>query len=251
MKKYSLSIKIRKIVVCMISVLLISNITVLTGCSKKQSESENNKVTVNKNIDKENDTTEKENSKEENETEKSNEDTTTDSSKGTDDKKTKEQEDKIKFVKHELSKDSKASFNTQWEKSIDSKLSACIEGKGPDGIEEGIGKVYVKNSSSQENWYLELAASGKQISPKVDLEWIDNENIAVIVGLGYGTVSMGGNLYKINVNTGKTEVLYDTKSEKKQVISLKKVHNKLELNILVYDDDNFNKNHTEKKTINL
>lgn len=251
MKKHSLSIKIRKIVVSLLSVLLISNIMVLTGCSKKQNESENNKVTVNKNVDKDNESIDQEKTKNESETEKNN-DYTTKEDTSTSNKDTKDKEEsKIKFVKHELSKEDKAEFNTTWKKSINSKLSACIEGKGPEGIEEGIGKVYVKNSVSKENWCLELESSEKQISPKVDLEWIDNENIVIIVGMGYGTVSMGGNLYKVNVNTGKTEVLYDTKNEKKEVISLKKVDNKLELNILVYDDDNFDKNHTEKKTINL
>lgn len=245
-------IKYKKIAYLMLSVLFISSIISFTGCSKNKDNVDNNKVTTNKNgitdskdIDKK---TEDENTKSDAEGTKNEFAGEGKEESGEDISKT--EENKVKFVKHQLEKSVEPEFGTPWKKSINKKLSACIEGKGPDAEEEGIGKIYVHDLSTGVKWSLEVIAGENQNSPK-SMEWIDDENIISIVGLGHGTVAMGGNLYKINVKTAETTLLYDTKSSKKQVISVKKVENKLELQILVYDDEELIKNHTEKKVIDL
>ncbi|WMJ80384.1 DUF4652 domain-containing protein [Clostridium sp. MB40-C1] len=235
-------------IVCL---MLAGNIAVLTGCSKNKVE--NNAVASQSDTSKNNEVV-VENSEEK--AKNNNEDTKKDIEKKESNKKpmaSKQGESKkgFNFVKHKLDKNKEPGFSTQWKKSTNSKLSACIEGKGPDGNEEGVGKIYVKDLSSNEKWFLELITEDKQNSPKINLEWLDDENIAIIMGMAYGTVGVGGNVYKVNVKTGKTEVLYNTNSTKKQVISMKKANNSLELEVLIYDDDNFENSHNEKKIINL
>lgn len=254
MKTKNKFIKYKKNVCLMLSMLFISSIISFTGCSKNKNKDkvENTQVTTDKNeianskeIDKK---TEDKSVKADVKDTKNESGGEAKEESGEDISKT--EENKVKFVKHQLEKSIEPEFGTPWKNSVNKKLSVCIEGKGPDAEEEGIGKIYVHDLSTGMKWSLEVIAGETQNSPK-SIEWIDDENIISIVGLGHGTVAMGGNVYKINVKTGETTSLYDTKSAKKQVISSKKVGNKLELQILVYDDDEFIKNHTEKKTIVL
>lgn len=245
-------INYKKIAYLMLSVLFISSIISFTGCSKNKDKVENTKVTTDKNEIVDSKDTDK---KTEDENVKSDAKDTKNESGGDVKEEagediSKAEENKVKFVKHQLEKSVEPEFGTAWKNSINKKISACIEGKGPDAEEEGIGKIYVQDLSTGVKWSLEVIAGENQNSPK-SIEWIDDENIISIVGLGYGTVAMGGNVYKINVKTGETTLLYDTKSLKKQVISAKRVENKLELQILVYDDEELIKNHTEKKVIDL
>ncbi|MCY6371512.1 DUF4652 domain-containing protein [Clostridium ganghwense] len=234
--------KITSFILCM---LLITSPISLIGCTKNKDKVEENKVAADKN----NTTDIKDKDKiPEN---KDQESGAKDNKSNAEEEETgKEEENTVKFVKHQLDKKIEPEFGTEWENSVNKKLSACIEGKGPDAEEEGIGKIYLKDLSSGEKWALEVVAGENQNSPK-SIEWIDDENIISIVGLGYGTVALGGNVYKINTKTGKTTLLYDTKNSRKQVISAKKVENKLELQILVYDDEELMKNHTEKMVIDL
>ncbi|MCS4465054.1 DUF4652 domain-containing protein [Clostridium botulinum] len=61
-----------------------------------------------------------------------------------------------------------------------------------------MGKVYLKENNTNKLWLLKINEIKDQKSPKF-LYWIDDENLLVIIGHGYGTVSKGGNLYCINV----------------------------------------------------
>ncbi|OFI06851.1 hypothetical protein CLOACE_06440 [Clostridium acetireducens DSM 10703] len=150
----------------------------------------------------------------------------------------------VKFDKKELEKENSINFNTPWESSPNGKLFACIEGKGESAQEEGIGKVCVKDL--QNNIFsFEIVSSKKQLSPK-DLEWLDDENVLVVIGHAYGTISKGGNIYVLNTNTGECNLLYDTKDNKREIISCKvesrnsKTAN-IKINMNIYEDDNFTK----------
>jgi len=159
---------------------------------------------------------------------------------------------KIQYTKQQLEKTTEPEFATKWIDSDNKKFSACIAERGPEALEEGIGKIFIKDLSSGEKWSLELIPGEEQNSPKY-IQWIDDENLINIVGLGYGTIVLGGSLYKTNIKTGETTVIYEAKIPKIQVLSAKISKDKatLELQLLVYDDEEFTKNHTEKKTISL
>lgn len=219
--------------------LLISSVTSFGGCSKKDNTVKNetvNGTNVNKQEEKPGETVKEE-----------------DNSTQTEEKdNVVPGESKIKYTKQQLEKTAEPEFATKWIDSENKKLSACITERGPDAQEEGIGKIFIKDLSSGEKWSLELILSEEQNTPKY-IQWIDDENLINIVGLGYGTIVLGGSLYKTNVKTGETTVLYEAKIPKIQVLSAKVSKDKatLELQLLVYDDEEFTKNHTENKTISL
>ncbi|KOA19857.1 hypothetical protein CLHOM_19460 [Clostridium homopropionicum DSM 5847] len=232
-------ISYKKLVSLGLSFLLISSLLSFGGCSKKDNTIKNetvNGTNINKEEDKPNETVKEEDNNNQTE-EKDN---------------VIPGKSKVQYTKQQLDKNTEPEFATKWIDSENKKFSACISGRGPDAQEEGIGKIFIKNLSSGEKWSLELIPGEEQNSPKY-IQWIDDENLINIVGLGYGTIVLGGSLYKTNINTGETTVLYEAKIPKVQVLSAKisKDKSNLELQLLVYDDEEFTKNHTEKKTISL
>lgn len=163
-----------------------------------------------------------------------------------------------KFKKFDIDKTYKATFNTPWKTSDSKRYSATVEGKGEGAIEEGIGKVILKDSQTGEQWSFELIENEKQFTPK-NVAWIDDETLLVIIGYGYGRVSLGGDIYFLNINTSEVtkadpenKAKTDEKSQITKVLAVKKLSTKeLELNLemLVYEDEVLNKNHTENRTI--
>lgn len=150
------------------------------------------------------------------------------------------------FKTQSLIAGTEAKFATAWKNSDDKKLSACIEGKGTEAIEEGVAKLYIKDLGTKDIKSFEIV--NKESSKKTPkyLEWKDNENLLVIVGEAYGTVSDGGNVYLLNVNTGKLSLVYNALTTKQEVVSIKKVQEGYEFTLKVYDDDNFKNSHKEK-----
>ncbi|KEI03874.1 hypothetical protein ADU80_09380 [Clostridium botulinum] len=156
----------------------------------------------------------------------------------------------MKFIKKKINEKTEPKFSTKWKEAGKNKISACIEGKGPDAEEEGVGEIYIKNLKNKEMWALNLSQKQQKDTPKY-IEWFDDNNLMVIIGSAHGTVSQGGNLYKVNVNTGETTEIYNTKDKKRQVLSAKLNGDKLNLNILVYENDDLLDSHKESKTINI
>lgn len=151
-----------------------------------------------------------------------------------------------KFNKIEITANPK--FSTPW-KTYNS-VKACIDGKGETASEEGIGKVIVKDSSGKMYSY-EIADNKKQDSPKY-VEWWDDKNLLIVIGLGYGTISQGGSLYSLNIETGKLSLVYKV-NDKQNVVAVTKVKNKdsnydLYIKMLVFEDDNYTKSHYEEFT---
>lgn len=165
------------------------------------------------------------------------------------------------FKKKALDKKFKLEFNTPWESSPNKKYSATVEGKGGNAQEEGIAKLIIKDLSTGEQWSFELINNEeKQFTPKV-VKWMDDKHLLVIIGYGYGMVDKGGELYVLNIidssiykadpnNTAKLE----KNSQVTKIVSVKELPSKdLEINVevLVFDDDNLNTSHTENRTIVL
>ncbi|MDF2881948.1 MAG: hypothetical protein K0R54_2505 [Clostridiaceae bacterium] len=136
-------------------------------------------------------------------------------------------------------------FHTPWKASLDNKLSACVDGIGNNASEEGIGTILLKNNSNNDVWRLQLKNNSEQNSTKF-IEWYDNNNLFVIIGYGHGTLSPGGSVYLLNINDLKTTAIYEEDSNKKdQIISVDKSMNRINFKVLIYDDDNYVKSHTE------
>ncbi len=152
----------------------------------------------------------------------------------------------IKFIKKEMDDNSTVSFNTSWKSNKSGSYNACIEGKGSEGLEEGTGKIIIKGSQKVYSFQIE---SNDKLSPKY-LEWADDKNLLVVIGYTNGSVSKGGDLYILNIDTGDNEILIKMPSKKQQIISADKNGNTVNLKVNVYDDDVYNKCHVENWTIN-
>lgn len=151
---------------------------------------------------------------------------------------------KITIEKKEFdSKNSKEKEDIKWQESKNNKFSAAIKGRGNNGEEEGVGTICVKDKENK-IWNIKVK-NDKQDTPK-NLLWLDDENILVVIGHAYGTVSKGGDLYNINVKTNKISEIYKRKDLKKEVVSVKKEDEFLVLNMNVFEDDNFSKSHKEE-----
>lgn len=227
-------IKIKSVKYISISIFVLILIFVITACEKNENTSATNTKNSSLNL--------------ENKNEKSSDDSVkldTKNDKVEINKTDIKNSNEIKFIKKKLSNNMKINFNTPWQSSGNKEYSASIEGKGEEALEEGQGKIIVKGHN--EVYSFELVNNPKK-SPKF-IEWADNKNLLVIIGESRGTVSKGGNLYILNVDTGKTRILLQTSSNKQQIMSIKKEGNKLSLRVNVYDDDIYNKSHVENWTI--
>jgi hypothetical protein len=139
-------------------------------------------------------------------------------------------------------------FGTPWKASPNGKVEVSIDGKGPTAGEEGIAQLLINDKASNNKWILSLTENVKQYTPKF-VEWLNEENLLVIIGYSHGTVSPGGEIFKVNINTGSTELVYGLPSNREQVVSFKKGNNELSLQVVVYTDDNMNEYKTEQRTI--
>lgn len=165
----------------------------------------------------------------------------------TDAKSTKPQNDYVpELSKKQLERGKKPTFSTAWKSSANGAFSACIEGKGQEAAEEGVGKIFVKDSNGTTSSF-EITNNNK-ISP-IYIEWLDNKNLFVIIGSAQGTVSKGGNLYLLDVTTGKLSSVLQPTDKKQQIMTAKKSGNNVSLKVNVYEDEAYNKSHTENWTI--
>lgn len=162
------------------------------------------------------------------------------------------------FEKVQLAKNANPKFNTPIVKSPDGKFQATVEGRGPEGIEEAEGKIYIKDLSTGESWNYSLTNNTKQYSPK-QVAWLNDGNILVIVGNAQGTVSgNGGGLYVLNLQTAKAYTADPTNSiklvedgGKTEIIKVNSANEQnIQVQVKVYDD-NLNNFTTETKTISF
>ncbi|MBY6998119.1 DUF4652 domain-containing protein [Clostridium botulinum] len=235
-------LKNKKIALTLITLIIFS---FSIGCTKENKSSVENTKQEEQKVESNNNDKEEKDKK--NNTEAKNEEKK-------DEKEVSEKTNFSKVEKEEIvDKKLQGENNTEWKESEQKKYSAIVEGKGNNGEEEGIGKVYLKENNTNKLWLLKINEIKDQKSPKF-LYWIDDENLLVIIGHGYGTVSKGGNLYCINVKNDTITPVYEAKYNKHEVISAEKVKDNsgktsLILTLNVYEDDNFIKSHKEKITI--
>lgn len=160
---------------------------------------------------------------------------------------TNPQKDSVpKLSKKQLEEGKKATFSTAWKASDNGSFSACIEGKGQEAAEEGVGKIFVKDSNNNISSF--EITDNNQISP-LYIEWLDNKNLFVVIGSAHGTVAKGGSLYLLNVGTGKLSSVLQPSDKKQQIMTAKKSGNDISLKVNVYEDEAYNKSHMENWTI--
>ncbi|USK46359.1 DUF4652 domain-containing protein [Cytobacillus oceanisediminis] len=81
-------------------------------------------------------------------------------------------------------------------------------------------------------------------------KWLDNQNIAVIIGYGAGMVAVGGNVFIYNIKDRSLKQLTNYPSEI-QITQLSKKYSALELQGIKYIDDNHSRFEGFKEKIAL
>lgn len=135
--------------------------------------------------------------------------------------------------------------------SPDNKRNALIYGKGSEMTEEGYSKVILQDLAKNEYYIIELNDKKAQLTVK-EITWRNNNNILAIVGMAYGMVTRGGNVYDLNLDTDELFLVYKTKDKKTEVTSIKRGDEfHYILNINEYTDDNMMESKQYKESITL
>ena len=149
----------------------------------------------------------------------------------------------FKYNVASMSSDTKIEFNTPWQASPLGKLKATIEGKGEKASDEGYSHIIIKDANLNKLTKLTFEDQEKNHLTARNLEWIDEDNLFVILGQSFGTVSKGGDIYKVNILSGETTVYLKVANSKEEFTSVHKVENVFKFEKYVYEDDNFTKGH--------
>ncbi|QUW23372.1 DUF4652 domain-containing protein [Sporosarcina sp. Marseille-Q4063] len=102
---------------------------------------------------------------------------------------------------------------------------------------ESLGSLYLIDLDTLESEALIIPKDDTSV-PK-EVIWIDNENLAIIMGFGSGTISIGGNVFIYNISTDELNQLTHHDS-KIQITNIKlKEPTTLQLKGIKYTDENF------------
>lgn len=136
-------------------------------------------------------------------------------------------------------------FHTGWKDSPDKSKKATVDGRGEDSIEEGYGTLVIRNGESDR--LITLASKENQLTIK-SAEWIDDDRLFLIVGMAYGTVSKGGQLYEVKLDDLSARKVFPDLSENEEITSiLNNGNGTFAYGVHTYTDDNFNEGYTEQK----
>ncbi len=100
---------------------------------------------------------------------------------------------------------------------------------------ETLGELYLYNSRNNSNELILDIDSMPQQNTVKQVKWINNDYLLAIVGYGMGTVSVGGNVYLIEVETTETEVFYTTE-ESQEVKNIEITGDKILFEIADFDE---------------
>lgn len=114
---------------------------------------------------------------------------------------------------------------------------------------ETIGNIYIYNIKTQENIKKTDLDYNQQETIKV-VKWLDNDNLLVIKGYAYGTVSHGGSLYVLNLEDEELNLLISSDG----LMRIKDVEikdGKIIITKLIWKDENYMEYETneEEKSI--
>ncbi|MBB6698125.1 DUF4652 domain-containing protein [Clostridium algidicarnis] len=154
------------------------------------------------------------------------------------------------FTKETISYDYKPQDSTPWISSFNMDTSICIEGKGSYYLKDKSGSIIVRDNAKNEAWKISLEGKEKDKNYPMYLEWADDKNIFVIVGIENHDISPGGNLYSINLDTMKASLVYNPTANKEKITSVENNKDSLELKTISFNDDLKQEYHEEKRTIN-
>ncbi|MDP4089265.1 MAG: DUF4652 domain-containing protein [Bacillota bacterium] len=143
-----------------------------------------------------------------------------------------------KFVRLPIDKLPDIRMSTEPKASPDQNIKVMLYGRGPAGTDDEIAEIVFQNQKDSSIWELSVADNDtKQVSP-LYVDWYDNENILVTIGNGRGHVTLGGDLFLVNINTGKALDLYPARSKdrNREVVSAVRNGDMIKLSVKQYDE---------------
>ena len=153
----------------------------------------------------------------------------------------------LKYIVTSMPANTNIELNTPWETSPSGDFKATVEGKGEKAAEEGYSHITIEDKKTGEFIKLTMENEEKYMLTAKDLEWMDESNLFVIIGQPFGTISKGGNIYKVNVKTGETSLYASATNAKEEFTTVHKAASGSGFTFekYVYDDDNYTKGHIE------
>lgn len=92
-----------------------------------------------------------------------------------------------------------------------------LEGRGKQGGEEGEGVIVIRDMTTFEDTVLKLSGNlYRQTTPK-EIVWIDENRLFVTVGMAYGMVTWGGDLYMLDLRDLSVTPIIVNKSVREEV----------------------------------
>ncbi len=149
------------------------------------------------------------------------------------------------YTKAEVPMSKELTFNTPFIPTKNEKYQASIEGKGEKAIEEGIGTLYVKDTSNNKIYEYIAVEKESQQSP-LSISWYDDTHLMIVHGLGNGTLVNGERIIILDVATGE-QMLIATAKDKERFVSISRENNSLVLKYVLYVDDSMNDKEEKSK----
>lgn len=95
-----------------------------------------------------------------------------------------------------------------------------------------------------------LVSNDSESKPK-EFMWEDDEHLLVIIGSPYGTVSVGGDIYRINIETNEKEAIVST-DDKTEITKLERIEDGvLYYSGIQYTDDEWNEHQEYANQVTL
>lgn len=142
------------------------------------------------------------------------------------------------FERTKLEKLPDQSMSTVPKDSPDKNIQVLLNGRGPAAQDEGIADIVFQNQKDLGIWKLSVVDNEQKRMSPLSVNWYDNENVLVTMGYGNGHATFGGDLFLININTGKTLNLYPAHSKDKsqEVVSAARNGEMINIAVKQFDD---------------
>jgi hypothetical protein len=131
-----------------------------------------------------------------------------------------------------------------WIPSPNGDKEVMLEGYGEF---ESVGTIVLKNMGNNKMENVDFN-HGRQWTPK-KIEWYDNDSLLMIIGMTHGTVTRGGDVYHLNLNTLELTPVIEL-SDREEVADFKIDGSQLIYDVFIHDED-YNGGYQETRTLDL
>jgi hypothetical protein len=127
-------------------------------------------------------------------------------------------------------------FPDEWETIADIYLK--------DTVKNSWTRLQLDQQLRREMWNNKQESVQGMYTPKKKILWLNNEEFLTIIGLAHGTISTGGDLVKVNCQTGQAELIYPAYQKLNQEVTNIEISGaKLTLTINVVDPTGISVDH--------